>query len=119
MVGFTEQQAQEKGLDYLVGKAEYRHTRRGQIMGVKNGFLKVVFTRDDLVIHGVHIIGQLATELIHYGMLLVQREETLLSVISEVFNHPTLHDLYKYACYDRSEERRVGKECRSRWSPYH
>ena len=28
------------------------------------------------------------------------------------------------ACYDqhnlcRSEERRVGKECRSRWSPYH
>lgn len=100
MVGFTEQQAREKGLDYLVGKAEYRHTRRGQIMGVKIGFLKVIFTRDDLVIHGVHIIGQLATELIHYGMLLVQREETLLSVISEVFNHPTLHDLYKYACYD-------------------
>ena len=22
-------------------------------------------------------------------------------------------------CFDRSEERRVGKECRSRWSPYH
>ena len=22
-------------------------------------------------------------------------------------------------CADRSEERRVGKECRSRWSPYH
>ena len=22
-------------------------------------------------------------------------------------------------CTDRSEERRVGKECRSRWSPYH
>ena len=25
-------------------------------------------------------------------------------------------DMHKYA---RSEERRVGKECRSRWSPYH
>ena len=23
------------------------------------------------------------------------------------------------AAQDRSEERRVGKECRSRWSPYH
>ena len=23
------------------------------------------------------------------------------------------------ACVSRSEERRVGKECRSRWSPYH
>ena len=25
----------------------------------------------------------------------------------------------KHFCHDRSEERRVGKECRSRWSPYH
>src|SRR5260370_41071801 len=24
-----------------------------------------------------------------------------------------------FGCEDRSEERRVGKECRSRWSPYH
>ena len=24
-----------------------------------------------------------------------------------------------YSDYSRSEERRVGKECRSRWSPYH
>ena len=31
-----------------------------------------------------------------------------------------LNDLVK-ACEEefRSEERRVGKECRSRWSPYH
>ena len=26
---------------------------------------------------------------------------------------------YDAACNNRSEERRVGKECRSRWSPYH
>ena len=25
----------------------------------------------------------------------------------------------KDGVFDRSEERRVGKECRSRWSPYH
>ena len=25
----------------------------------------------------------------------------------------------KLTQYSRSEERRVGKECRSRWSPYH
>ena len=24
-----------------------------------------------------------------------------------------------FGTYQRSEERRVGKECRSRWSPYH
>src|SRR6476646_11513130 len=26
---------------------------------------------------------------------------------------------WDYPCSTRSEERRVGKECRSRWSPYH
>ena len=26
---------------------------------------------------------------------------------------------FSYFCITRSEERRVGKECRSRWSPYH
>ena len=31
----------------------------------------------------------------------------------------TTADLYLIQCYLRSEERRVGKECRSRWSPYH
>ena len=28
-------------------------------------------------------------------------------------------DTVKYDLSIRSEERRVGKECRSRWSPYH
>src|SRR5256885_14246972 len=29
------------------------------------------------------------------------------------------HSLYFLGRWRRSEERRVGKECRSRWSPYH
>ena len=29
-----------------------------------------------------------------------------------------IEPLFKYG-FGRSEERRVGKECRSRWSPYH
>src|SRR5574341_2618589 len=35
----------------------------------------------------------------------------------EVFKDEQLHELIRTAL--RSEERRVGKECRSRWSPYH
>ena len=29
------------------------------------------------------------------------------------------NSVYEISGMDRSEERRVGKECRSRWSPYH
>ena len=37
-----------------------------------------------------------------------------------VLNLPYLLFVYLFAkCGQRSEERRVGKECRSRWSPYH
>src|SRR5256886_6127571 len=39
-----------------------------------------------------------------------------------VENTPKVHNLVVCtlcSCYPRSEERRVGKECRSRWSPYH
>ena len=34
-------------------------------------------------------------------------------------NFITKSGMQRYAAEHRSEERRVGKECRSRWSPYH
>ena len=37
--------------------------------------------------------------------------------LEETFNISTAND--STAAMYRSEERRVGKECRSRWSPYH
>ena len=57
-----------------------------------------------------------------FQKLLTQEEEMELSeALSEgmINNGETL--LLRYIPYHsvRSEERRVGKECRSRWSPYH
>jgi len=101
MVGMTEQEAQEKNFSYGVGYSYYRDTARGKIMGDKdNGFLKIVFEKNSRTILGVHMMGALATELIHYGMALVNERKTLDEVIATVFNYPSLHDLYKYASYD-------------------
>lgn len=100
MIGMTEDEAKKKGIDYCTGKARYAEMPRGKIMGAKDGFLKIVFDRDSLLILGVHIIGPIASELIHYGMMLVHQKLTVNELISEVFNYPTLHDLYKYAGYD-------------------
>ena len=36
----------------------------------------------------------------------------------ETFRHGHVYVVQRYD-KERSEERRVGKECRSRWSPYH
>ena len=46
------------------------------------------------------------------------KEKTTLKEMSELLGKETI-DLYNTSETRRSEERRVGKECRSRWSPYH
>ncbi len=101
MVGITEEEAVEQCLPFNTGISRVCDTARGKIQGAPDdGFLKLVFHNDTKVILGVHIIGRIATELIHYGMTLVQDKKTLDDVIATVFNYPTFHDLYKYAAYD-------------------
>ena len=73
-------------------------------MGLQDGTMKIIARRDDQRILGVHIVGPLASEIIHYGLGLIEAEGRLSHVISQVFNYPTLHDLYKYACYDTCVE---------------
>ena len=100
MVGLTEETATEQKVSYEVGIANFSFMPRGKIMGIKTGFLKLIFEKDNLVILGVHCIGPLATELIHFGLSLVENKKNLNQVISTIFNYPTLHDLYKYASYN-------------------
>jgi NAD(P) transhydrogenase len=100
MVGITEEEAKKQGIPYCIGKARYRDMPRGKIMGCEDGFLKLIFRRDNLQILGVHILGRIATELVHYGMSIIENKKHVFNIISTVFNFPTLHDLYKYACYD-------------------
>lgn len=99
-VGVTEEEAKKRKLSYCIGKARYSDMARGKILGAQSGILKLVFLREGLQIIGVHIIGHIACELIHYGVMLVEERKNLQDLIGQVFNFPTLHDLYKYAAYD-------------------
>ena len=48
------------------------------------------------------------------------RKERLKDTLESLFDQTYPKDLYEIIVVDdRSEERRVGKECESRWSPYH
>lgn len=100
MVGITSQEAEQSKEDYVVGVASFQDMMRGQILGVDHGFLKIICRQKTGVIEGVHIIGHMATEIVHYGMQLVQHKESIHDVIGHVFNVPTFHSLYKYAAYD-------------------
>jgi NAD(P) transhydrogenase len=99
MVGLSEEACQEKNTPYLVGRYEAVNNPRGQIIG-DTGMLKLVFAREDKKLLGVHIIGELAAELVHIGAQVMTTNGTIDTFIQSVFNYPTLSDMYKYAAYD-------------------
>jgi NAD(P) transhydrogenase len=99
-VGETEDSCREKKIDFCVGRAYYANNARGHITGDTSGMLKLIFARADKKLLGVSIIGEIATELIHTGMLVLDQGLTIDEFIEQVFNYPTLSETYKYAAYD-------------------
>jgi len=106
MAGETEASLREKGVDFVAGKALYRENARGQIIGDRIGFLKLLFRRSDLKLLGIHVIGEQASELIHVGLaaLLMDAGWDLFNRIC--FNYPTLGVMYQRAAYDAAAARR-------------
>jgi NAD(P) transhydrogenase len=98
--GETEESCQEKGINYCVGRALYENNARGHITGDTAGMLKLIFERRSRKLLGVSIIGESATELIHVGMMVLDKGLPIDEFIESVFNYPTLSEAYKYAAYD-------------------
>jgi NAD(P) transhydrogenase len=100
MVGLTEQQCQQQNIAYEVGTARFREIARGQIMGLREGKLKMLFSIQDHSLLGVHIVGEGATELVHIGQAVIALGGKLDYFIQTVFNYPTLAEAYKVAALD-------------------
>ncbi len=100
MVGLSEDDCQKKKLPYLVGRAYYENNARGQIIGDLSGMLKLVFSPSDKKLLGVHLIGEMASELVHLGAQVLAAGGTIDAFIHAVYNYPSLSDAYKYAAYD-------------------
>ncbi len=97
MIGETEESLKKKGIDYVVGRARYEDNARGEIIGDKDGFLKLLFSRADMKLIGVHVIGELATEIVHIGLMAMLTNSTAEIFVEACFNVPTLGMLYKTA----------------------
>ena len=108
MVGLTQQQAQEAGIEHAVGVARFEDNSRAAIAGSGEGALKLVVRSDDRRLLGVHIIGEGATELIHQGQAVMHFGGSLDYFIHSTFDVPTVSDSYKYAAYDCLQRMQVG-----------
>jgi NAD(P) transhydrogenase len=83
-----------------VGRARFEDNARGQIIGEKEGVMKLLFGREDMKLLGVQILGEQASELIHIGLQAIMLKANADLFIQTCFNYPTLSELYKYATYD-------------------
>jgi NAD(P) transhydrogenase len=99
-VGETEESLTKNGVAYVAGRASYWDVSRGRIIGDKDGFLKLLFRRADMKLLGVHIIGELATEVVHVGLMAMLTNSTVDLFLEACFNVPTLATLYKSASID-------------------
>lgn len=100
LVGLTEEDCEKKNLPYLTGCAYYENNARGQIIGDLSGMLKLIFSPADKELLGVHLLGEMAAELIHLGAQVLAGGGTIDTFIHSVYNYPSLSELYKYAAYD-------------------
>jgi NAD(P) transhydrogenase len=100
MAGRTERDLKEAGIPFESGIARFRETARGQILGLQQGMLKMLFSLEDHRLLGVHVEGEGATELVHIGHAVMELGGTLEYFIESVFNYPTLAEAYKVAALD-------------------
>jgi NAD(P) transhydrogenase len=96
-VGVQESYLQQKGIQYVVGKAPYVVLARGKMLDDEFGFLKLLVHQRTRQIMGVHVIGTSATELVHIGQVAMAFGATVDFFIDNVFNYPTLAEAYKVA----------------------
>jgi NAD(P) transhydrogenase len=99
-VGRTEEELTEAAVPYVVGVAWYRELAKAMMMREEDGLLKILVSPEDRRLLGVHVIGSQATDLIHIGQALMDREGGLDFLVSAVFNYPTLAEAYKVAGLD-------------------
>ncbi len=91
-VGLTEAQARAQGRKVKVGKFPFAADSKASILGKHDGFVKVVADETYGEILGVHIIGPEAFELISEGVLAMESEATVETLMHTIHAHPTLYE---------------------------
>ncbi|MBK9166546.1 MAG: dihydrolipoyl dehydrogenase [Bryobacterales bacterium] len=91
-VGLTEAQARAAGHRVKVGKFPFAGNSKASILGMHNGFVKVVADETYGEILGVHIIGPHGYELIAEAVAAMEAEATVETLMSTIHAHPTLYE---------------------------
>ncbi|GMT47879.1 MAG: dihydrolipoyl dehydrogenase [bacterium] len=91
-VGLREDQASEKGIDYITGHFQFRALGKAHAMGEISGFVKVIADKGTDRLLGVHIIGPHASDLIHEAAVAIKAGLKVRDIADTIHAHPTLSE---------------------------
>lgn len=94
-VGLTEEQAQNKGIEYIVAKLPMTYSGRfvAENEGA-TGLCKVLFNPQRKIL-GVHMLGNPCSEMIHGACMAIEQGMTVEALQKVVFPHPTVSEIFK------------------------
>ncbi len=91
-VGKRERELKEAGVEYKVGKFPFQAIGRAVAGGDTEGFVKLLFGKENGELLGAHIVGDNATELLTAPELALNSELTDADLNAMIYAHPTLSE---------------------------
>lgn len=89
-VGKTEEEVKESGLAYKTGSFPFAASGRAKAMEQTSGMVKIISSKDDDEILGVHIVGPMAGELISEAVLAMEFSASTEDIQRTIHAHPSL-----------------------------
>lgn len=97
MVGLTEEQCREQGIDYIVSKAMFRANGKALAIGEVDGLVKLIVDKESRKILGCHICGPHAADIVQEIALAISSQLTVDAVANTIHAHPTLGEVVRAA----------------------
>jgi dihydrolipoamide dehydrogenase len=92
-VGLTEQQCEEQGIPFKVGKVPFQAIAKAIIGGEYEGFAKVIGHKETDDTLGIHLVGPHATDLVAEASLAFQLDATPWEIGGATHAHPTFAEI--------------------------
>lgn len=97
MVGLTEEQCRERGLEVKIGKATFRASGKALAMGETDGMVKVISDASTGLLLGCHICGLHAADLVQEAATVMTASQPASAIADAIHSHPTLGETLRSA----------------------
>lgn len=95
--GPTDEQVIKSGIKCACNTLSFEMVPKAAIINETRGLIKIVADNKTHQVHGIHILGPEAADLIHEAVMIVRNKMTLEDVIDTVHVFPTLSEAIKLA----------------------